>query len=113
MDAARAAAALAARSGAERTYVGVGTIEDVVVGFVVARLEGSTCSILGYFVTPAARGVGVGRAMLDAVVGFARGGGALRLDAPALPGDRLSKQLFEAAGLRARRLTMSRRLEGS
>jgi GNAT superfamily N-acetyltransferase len=58
-----------------------------------------------------ARGVGVGTALMDAAVVWCTEKGCATVDAPALPGDRTTKQRFEAAGFTARLLTLSRRLD--
>lgn len=92
----------------------VGTIDGAVVGLLVARLDDVRGTALGVvelcYVEPEARGVGVGRALLDAVESWATSRGCRGLDVPALPGDRAAKQLLEAAGFQARALVMHRRL---
>jgi GNAT superfamily N-acetyltransferase len=62
------------------------------------------------YVEEAARGVGVGSALMASLVEWCTERGCQDIDAPALPGDRLSKQLFEAAGFTARLLVLNRRL---
>jgi GNAT superfamily N-acetyltransferase len=61
------------------------------------------------FVEADARGVGVGSALMDAMVGWCGARGCRDIDALALPGDRSSKQRLEAAGFVARLLTLNRR----
>lgn len=63
------------------------------------------------FVESDARGVGVGSALMEAVVGWCWARGCRDIDALALPGDRSSKQRLEAAGFVARLLTLNRRLD--
>ena len=58
------------------------------------------------FVERAARRRGVGSLLLAGVRSWARDGGCEGIDAPALPGDRATKSLFEAAGMRARLLVL-------
>jgi ribosomal protein S18 acetylase RimI-like enzyme len=58
------------------------------------------------YVTEAARGVGVGEAMLEAALAALRARGVRRFDAIVSPGHRLAKNFFEAAGFSARRITM-------
>ena len=58
-----------------------------------------------------ARGVGVGSALMDALVTWCRKRGCGDIDALALPGDRSSKQRLEAAGFTARLLTLNRQLD--
>ncbi|MDA8071070.1 MAG: GNAT family N-acetyltransferase [Actinomycetota bacterium] len=92
----------------------VGTVDGVVVGLLVARLDDVRGTALGVvelcYVEPEARGVGVGRALVDAAGSWATERGCRGLDVPALPGDRAAKQLLEAAGFQARALVMHRRL---
>ena len=85
----------------------VGLVDSVLVGYVVVRLveprEGTTLAIVNdLFVLPGARGVGVGRALLDVVVEVSRAAGSIGLSARALPGDRATKNFFESFGLVAR-----------
>ena len=63
------------------------------------------------FVESDARGVGVGSALMEAMVGWCGARGCRDIDALALPGDRSSKQRLEAAGFVARLLTLNRRLD--
>lgn len=96
----------------------VGTIDDVVVGYAIARLEpfadGGTLAVLtDVYVLPDARGVGVGELLLDAAIAWAEANGCVGIDSIALPGMRASKNFFESAGLVARAITTHRRLGGS
>jgi len=98
-----------------RALVLVGTIDDEPLGYAVARVETLTDgTLLGVtsdlFVEADARGVGVGEALMDQVVGWLRERGCVAVDAVALPGDRATKNFFEGAGLSARLLVMHRRL---
>ena len=60
------------------------------------------------YVEPAARQVGVGTSLLAGMVGWLAEVGCTDVEAPALPGDRTSKQLLEAAGFKARLLPLHR-----
>jgi GNAT superfamily N-acetyltransferase len=62
------------------------------------------------YVEEAARGVGVGSALMEAAVEWCGQRQCLDVDARALPGDRATKQRLEAAGFTARLLTLNRRL---
>lgn len=88
----------------------VGTIGDAVVGFAAVTTEGDAACVEELFVEPPARGVGVGHALLRAAVRHAQEQGAIRLDAAALPGDRSTKNFFEAHGMVTRLLVVSRTL---
>jgi GNAT superfamily N-acetyltransferase len=94
----------------------VGTLDDVPVGAGVAHVEVLTGGTLLAVVTmlwvdEEARSVGVGEAILDRLVEWARGAGCGSIDAYALPGERITKNFFEAAGFKARLLTVSHRLD--
>ncbi|MDQ3980715.1 MAG: GNAT family N-acetyltransferase [Actinomycetota bacterium] len=89
----------------------VGTIDGVVVGYAVARLEQlSDGSVLGVvtdiFVDAGARGVGLGEAMMKDLVSWCRSCGCFGMDAMALPGHRLTKNFFEESGFTARKIVM-------
>ena len=81
----------------------VALVDDQIVGFCVVRV-GSRPLLDQIFVHPQARGLGIGAALLkDAVQRH----GAQNLDALSLPGDRLTKNLYERAGLKARLIVAS------
>jgi ribosomal protein S18 acetylase RimI-like enzyme len=89
----------------------VGTIDDVVVGFGVASVEklsdGRNLGVVSeLFVEPDARAVGVGEAMLEAMVAFCEREGCVGVDAFALPGHRAAKNFFEESGFTARAIVM-------
>jgi GNAT superfamily N-acetyltransferase len=63
------------------------------------------------YVEEGARGVGVGTALMEAMVTWCGDRSCQDIDALALPGDRSSKQRLEAAGFVARLLTLSRQLD--
>lgn len=93
-------------------FVVVGEIKSVPVGVLVAhvtRSEGRV-TIKELFTTPHVRGVGVGAAMLRMLTSWASERGLQAIDASALPGDRSTKNFFEAHGLVTRRLVVSRDL---
>lgn len=98
-----------------RRAVVLGLIDDVVVGFALARSEAVGETNLGvidaYFVESAARGVGVGASMLEWLKAWLVAKGCRAVDAPALPGDRATKSFFEAAGFKARLITMHSELD--
>ena len=63
------------------------------------------------YVEPGARGVGLGRLLLDAAVVLAGGPRVRGVDGIALPGDRGAKNFYESAGFKARLLTMHRQID--
>ena len=90
----------------------VGTVAGAVVGTValteVRHADGSTTGAIAVlYVEPAARGVGVGERLLAGALEVARSRNWSAVDATALPGDRATKNFFEAAGLVTRRLLVS------
>jgi len=104
----------AALAGRDRAVL-VGTIEDVVVGYAVVRVEGlgdgSTLGVVDdLYVDPEARGVGVGEAVMDLVLDWCRQRGCFGVDALALPGNRATKNFFERFGLTARAILVHRSL---
>lgn len=92
----------------------VGSIDEVPVGVAAGTLTGSARDRLGLveccYVEPGARQVGLGTALMADLVAWFADRGCRGVDAWALPGDRATKQLLEAAGLSARLLVLHRRL---
>lgn len=93
-----------------------GVFCDVVVGVAAGRIEPARpgAAPIGLvdccYVEPDAREVGVGSALVAALLAWFSERGCGGVDAVALPGDRSTKQLFEAAGLSARLLVLHRPL---
>lgn len=88
-----------------------GLLDSFPAGFAVChvrRLAGG--ELLGIidacFVEPEARGVGLGQLLIHAAMEWLEAEGCSGVDGLALPGDRLAKGFFEAAGFKARLLTM-------
>ena len=91
----------------ERCLVGV--IDDVVVGFIAwnVRLErGGVIEVVRVHVDSSARELGFGHALLAGVVDVGRRLGCSWVEGNALPGDRETKNLYERAGITARRITV-------
>ena len=92
-----------------------GTLDESVVGYACAEVQTlrhgeALCAVLDLFVEPAAREAGVGEVLIDAVRAFAAERGCVGVDATALPGNRATKNFFEAHGFTARLLVMHHRL---
>lgn len=92
-----------------------GTYDDVVVGYAVAHTEplrdGTTLAVVdAVYVEPPAREVGVGEALLEAVLTWADARGCRGVDALVLPGNRSAKNFFERFGLVARAILVHRPL---
>ncbi len=93
-----------------------GRIHEVVVGYAAAHIEtladgGRLAILTDIFTLDEARGVGVGEAMMDAVLSWAHEQDCSGVDSLALPGDRATKNFFETFGLVARAIVVHRRLE--
>jgi GNAT superfamily N-acetyltransferase len=91
----------------------VGVFHDYVAGLGSVRTEtlrdGTLLAIVDdVYVEPAFRGVGIGEAVMDALVEWAQQRGCVGIDSLALPGDRDTKNFFERFGLKARALLVHR-----
>jgi GNAT superfamily N-acetyltransferase len=92
-----------------------GTIDGATVGYASVRLDelvdgGRLAVVEDIYTLPDARDVGVGEALMDAVLVWARAEGAVGVDAVALPGMRHTKNFFETFGLTARAIVVHRDL---
>jgi len=92
-----------------------GTLDGSVVGYACAVVESlrdlrRLGVIRALFVEPPARQSGVGEALIGALLGWAHQQGCAGVDATALPGNRATKNFFEANGFTARLLVMHRDL---
>ena len=95
--------------------VAVGTLDGVVVGYGVVRIEklldgGLLGVIEDIYVDPDARAVGVGETLMNHLIDWCRARGCFGVDSLALPGDRHTKNFFESFGLVARAIVVHRRL---
>ncbi len=93
----------------------VGTLDDVVLGYGIARVErlrdGGLLGIVeDLYVDPAARGVSLGEVMMDHLLAWCREQGCFGVDSLALPGNRATKNFFERFGLVARAIVVHKPL---
>jgi GNAT superfamily N-acetyltransferase len=91
----------------------VGTIDDVVVGMALGRIEtlrdGDRLGQMdGCYVDPGARSIGLGHLLIDSLMAWFETEHCVGADGIALPGDRDGKNFFESAGFKARLLVMHR-----
>jgi GNAT superfamily N-acetyltransferase len=99
---------------ADESWVLVGLIDGVIVGFLwatledmLARAEGARIGFIRLVYTePEARGVGVGHQMLETIMDQLRTMGIRHFDATAGPGQRATKNFFEGHEFAARSLIM-------
>jgi GNAT superfamily N-acetyltransferase len=88
----------------------VGTIDGVVVGYLELVARGSVADVRQVYVHPEARELGLGDELLATAMEAGRAAGCSVLEGTALPGDRDTKNLYERAGVVARKIVVSRRL---
>jgi GNAT superfamily N-acetyltransferase len=95
--------------------VAVGTLDAVVIGYGVVRLEklldGGLLGVIDdIYVDRGARAVGVGETLMNHLIDWCRARGCFGVDSLALPGDRETKNFFESFGLVARAIVVHRPL---
>lgn len=95
----------------------VATIAGTVVGFLASRDDdvagrGRVCSIDRIYVLEQARGIGCGDLLIGAALQAARARQCTVIEGEALPGDRETKNLYERAGITARKIVLARDLNG-
>jgi GNAT superfamily N-acetyltransferase len=93
----------------------VGTVDEHVVGFLRCTIDdvpqhGLVCSVERVFVDENARELGFGDALLQQAIDYATNLGCVAIEGNALPGDRETKNLYERAGIVARKIIVSRPL---
>jgi GNAT superfamily N-acetyltransferase len=106
----------AAQLAAADHHALVGTYDGAALGYGVARVDaladGSRLGVVtDLYVEPAAREVGIGEALMDALVAWCAAEGCSGVDSLALPGDRATKNFFESFGLVARALVVHKELD--
>ena len=94
------------------SHVLVADLDGVPVGYLVHERDGDVARVVDVYVRPEARELGFGDALLAMAVEHARASGATWFEAQALPGDRDTKNLYERAGITARLIVVSTRLDG-
>jgi GNAT superfamily N-acetyltransferase len=88
----------------------VGTIDGVVVGYLELDIDGAVARVRQVYVHPEARELGLGDELLATAMEAGRAAGCTVLEGTALPGDRDTKNLYERAGVVARKIVVSKRL---
>ncbi len=97
------------------SHLVVGAFSGCVFGYGLARMEclpdgTKLARVHALVVLEAARGVGIGEAMMKLLMDKCAADGCAAIDSLALPGDRHTKNFFESFGLKARLLTVSKQL---
>ena len=111
-------ASLEVALGSDDHRVLTGTLDEVVLGYAVARVEqlrdGEGLGVIeDLYVDPEGRGVGLGEVLMDGLLEWFTERQVAGVDATALPGDRETKNFFETAGFSARLLVMHHRMAPS
>jgi GNAT superfamily N-acetyltransferase len=88
----------------------VATFDDVVVGYLQLVVRADIAEVRQVYVHPEARELGFGDWMLEAALEHARAAGCAFIEGVALPGDRETKNLYERAGITARKIVVSKPL---
>ncbi|MET0728608.1 MAG: GNAT family N-acetyltransferase [Acidimicrobiales bacterium] len=108
-------ASLRADLGDRDHLVLVGTVDDAVMGYGVARVEhlddsGLLGVVSDLYTEPGCREIGIGEITMQTLLDWCRERGCFGVDSLALPGDRHTKNFFESFGLVARAITVHRSL---
>jgi len=93
--------------GREDQHVWVAAIDEIVVGYLQLQIVGATAEVMQVYVHLEAREIGLGDWLLEAALAASRSLGCTVLEGTALPGDRQTKNLYERAGIKARKITVS------
>jgi GNAT superfamily N-acetyltransferase len=88
-------------------HVLVAHIDVVLVGYLVLVTGDEVALVDDVYVTPEARELGFGDALLATGLDVAKAAGCSLLEGSSLPGDRETKNLYERAGIKARLITVS------
>jgi len=91
-------------------WIGVAELDGLVVGYLELGVTGDIAFVRQVYVQPEARELGFGDGLLDAAREEALRHGCSALEGFALPGDRETKNLYERAGITARKIIVSTRL---
>lgn len=91
----------------EQAHVFVAHIGVVLVGYLVLATADHIAVVEDVYVTPQARELGFGDALLGAGLERAAASACSLFEGASLPGDRETKNLYERAGIKARLITVS------
>ena len=91
-------------------WIGVAELDGFVVGYLELAVTGDIAIVRQVYVQPEARELGFGDGLLEAARQEAQRHGSSALEGFSLPGDRDTKNLYERAGITARKIIVSTRL---
>jgi GNAT superfamily N-acetyltransferase len=91
-------------------WIAVAELDGFVVGYLELALTGDLAFVRQVYVQPEARELGFGDGLIEAARQEALRHGCGALEGFALPGDRETKNLYERAGITARKIIVSTRL---
>ncbi len=91
-------------------WIAVAELDGFVVGYLELALTGDLAFVRQVYVQPEARELGFGDGLIEATRQEALRHGCGALEGFALPGDRETKNLYERAGITARKIIVSTRL---
>ncbi len=86
------------------------TVAEVVMGFATYNNSSTELVVSWLYITPQARKIGLGAALLNHILALAGANKASRISSVALPGDAKTKNFFESFGMKASLLTIGREL---
>lgn len=106
---------LARQLHADDHQVLVGTVDGILMGYGVARVDelrdhGLLGVVTDLYTEPGCRELGIGEVTMQALVDWCADRGCFGVDSLALPGDRHTKNFFESFGLVARAIIVHRSL---
>lgn len=106
---------LARQLRADDHHLLVGTVDDTVMAYGVARVEelpdhSRLGVVTDLYTEPGCRELGIGEVMMQALLDWCGEQGCFGVDSLALPGDRHTKNFFESFGLVARAIIVHRTL---
>lgn len=96
-------------------HIVVGTLDETIMAYAVARIDtladgGRLGVVTDLYTEPGVRELGIGEAMMQALIDWCAAQGCFGVDSLALPGDRHTKNFFESFGLVARAIIVHRPL---
>ncbi|MHB8190068.1 MAG: GNAT family N-acetyltransferase [Ferrimicrobium sp.] len=92
------------------SIIHIATFDAIAVGYITAETDAESVRVIGHWVDPAFRNLGIGELLLEALVDVAIISGASELNAAVPTGDRIAKLTYEAMGFKAHHILVRRKL---